>query len=307
MPRIASLLPSLTEIVCALGARDELVARSHECDFPPGVSELPPLTEPKFDPEGSSAQIDERVRALVRDGLSVYRVDPEGLRSVRPDVILTQDQCEVCAAGIADVTAAVADWMGARPEVLSLAPRHLADVWRDIERIGDAIGRAENGRAVAASLRNATQQVADRAAGAGGRPSLVSIEWIEPLMAAGNWMPELVELAGATSVFGDHGELSPWIQWEDVRAADPEILLIIPCGFDIPRALEELPLLQALPGFGALRAVRDGRVFVADGNHYFNRSGPRLLESLEILAEIIHPDRFDFGHRGQSFIAVENA
>ncbi|NNL84905.1 MAG: cobalamin-binding protein [Myxococcales bacterium] len=304
MLRVASLLPSLTEIVCALGCREGLVGRSHECDYPADVSALPALTAPKFDPEGSSLAIDQRVRALVRDGLSVYRVDPEGLKAARPDVILTQDQCEVCAAGIADVELAVASWLGAAPRVLSLAPRHIDDVWGDIERVAVGLDIPERGRALARQLREATAKLSERAAATDTRPRLVCIEWIEPLMAAGNWMPELVELAGGIPVFGESGELSPWITWEDVVAADPDALLVMPCGFDVKRTRAELPILEALPGYTALRAVREGRVFIADGNQYFNRSGPRLLESLQILAELLHPECFDFGHRDRNLLSA---
>jgi iron complex transport system substrate-binding protein len=302
MLRVASLLPSLTEIVCALGCREGLVGRSHECDYPSDVGALPALTAPKFDPKGSSLAIDQRVRALVRDGLSVYRVDPEGLKAARPDVILTQDQCEVCAAGIADVELAVASWLGDAPRVLSLAPRHIGDVWSDVERIAVALDIPERGRSLARQLREATAELSEQAAATDTRPRLVCIEWIDPLMAAGNWMPELVELAGGIPVFGESGELSPWITWEDVVAADPDVLLVMPCGFDVERTRAELPILEALPGYPALRAVREGRAFIADGNQYFNRSGPRLLESLQILAELLHPECFDFGHRNRNLL-----
>ncbi len=205
MERIVSLLPSLTEIACALGLRERLVGRSHECDFPPGVEALPPCTEPKLDVAASSGAIDARVRALVRDGLSVYRVDPEGLRALRPDLILTQDHCEVCAASTRDVVEAVRDWLGAAPRVLSVAPSTLAEVWGSIAAVAEAAGVPERGRALAAALTERMSTIGERAGAAGARPRLACIEWLDPLMTAGNWMPELVAVAGGRSVLGTTG------------------------------------------------------------------------------------------------------
>jgi len=295
MLRIASLLPSLTEIACALGCRESLVARSHECDFPKGVDELPALTAPNFEAEGSSREIDDRVRQLVRDGLSVYRVEIEQLRELSPDVILTQDQCEVCAASLADVEQALADWMGKKPVVLSLAPRTLGDVWRDIERIGVALGRREAGRAYARRLAKDVASIAKRSEEIGSRPKVACIEWIDPTMAAGNWMPELVHAAGGENLFGESGEPSPDIGWETIAQSGAEVMVVMPCGFDLDRVAAEMPLLEKQPGWNELPAVREGRIYITDGNQYFNRSGPRLLESLQIMAEILHPEVFSFG------------
>jgi len=301
MHRIASLLPSCTEIACALGFEQALVGRSHECDHPAGVGALPVLTEPKLDPATPSAAIDDRVRQLVRDGLSVYRVDAERLRELAPSVILTQQQCEVCAASPKDLEDALARWVGERPRIVSLEPARLADVWEDVETVARALDAEARGRALAAQLADRIADIAQRALRIRERPSVACIEWIDPLMAAGNWMPELVTLAGGRCVFGETGAHSPWIGWEDLCRADPDVLVVLPCGFDLERSREELDVLRARPEWAGLSAVRRGRVFVTDGNHYFNRPGPRLVDSLEILGEILHPDHFAALHRGEGW------
>ncbi len=301
MERIVSLLPSLTEIVCALGLEECLVGRSHECDHPPGIERLPVLTRPKLDPEKSSREIDDDVVRLVREGLSVYRVEAERLRDLRPDVILTQDHCEVCAASLRDVEAAVCDWVGGRPRLVSLSPSSLADVWGDFQRVSDALGVPDRGRALVRELTDRVTAMGEATGGLPDPPSVACIEWIDPLMAAGNWMPELVHLAGGRNLFGATGQHSPRLEWEALRAADPDLLLVLPCGFDLPRTRAEMAPLSTRPGWRELSAVRSGRVFLTDGNRYFNRPGPRLVESLEILAEILHPERFDFGHAGDGF------
>jgi len=296
MERVASLLPSATEIVCRLGFEQALVGRSHECDFPHGVARLPVLTAAKLDAERPGREINDRVLELVREGLSVYRVDADSLREVAPSLILTQDQCEVCAASLRDLEEALEQWIGQRPQLLSVNPTKLADVWGDIERVAAAMGETDRGLEVSASLRERVDAIAARVAGADSRPTIACIEWIDPLMAAGNWVPELVELAGGRNLFGEVGEHSPWLDWQALREADPEILAVMPCGFDIERIRAELTPLLAQPGWSELRAVREKRVYLTDGNQYFNRPGPRLLESLEILAEIAQPSLFPSRH-----------
>lgn len=306
-PRVASLLPSTTEIVCALGLRDRLVGRSHECDFPAGVESLPVLTAPKLDVTKPSVEIDRDVRTLVQEGLSIYRVDADRLRALAPDVILTQSHCEVCAVTPKDVEAAVSDWLGARPEIVSLAPATLGDVWADLIHVANAFGVLDAGHALAARLANRITDVAERAMRLRERPRIACIEWIEPLMAAGNWMPELVTLAGGHASFGETGAHSPWITLDALRDADPDVIAVMPCGFDLARTRREMAPLAATPGFGELRAVRDGRVALTDGNAYFNRPGPRLVESLEILAEIAHPDVFAPSLRGIAWEPLERS
>ncbi len=297
MERIVSLLPSTTEIACALGFQQALVGRSHKCDFPPGVEHLPILTEPKLDASATSARIDDRVKQLVGDGLSVYRVDAEKLRELRPTVILTQDHCQVCAASLRDVEEALTTWLGECPRVLSLNPNGLEEVWNDISRVASELGVEARGRDYVAELGERVAGIAEQTVRIRHRPSVACVEWIDPLMAAGNWVPELVTLAGGNSAFGEKGGHSAWLEWESLRAADPEVIALLPCGFDIERTRRELGPLIAQPGWGNLRAVQAGRVFITDGNQYFNRPGPRLFESLEILAEILHPDHFAPKHR----------
>ena len=299
--RIVTLLPSATEIVCALGFEAELVGRSHECDYPPSVGRLPALTEAKFNPEGTSAEIDQRVKKIVADALSVYRVDAPKLRELRPDVIVTQSQCEVCAVSESDVEAAVAEWLGKRPRIVSLAPYGLDDVFTDMQRVADALGASARGVELVARLRQRLAAIAGKARDASLRPGIATIEWIDPMMAAGNWMPTLVEMAGGTNLFGTAGEHSPWMKFDDLAAKDPDVILISPCGFNMDRAAKDLPALTKHAEWPRLKAVRNRQVFMADGNQYFNRPGPRIAESLEILAEIVHPELFRFGHEGSGW------
>lgn len=303
MPRVASLIASATEIVAALGAGNMLVARSHECDYPEDVTALPAVTAPKLDIAKPSGDIDRQVKALLEQALSVYRVDAEKLRDLAPDIIITQTQCEVCAVSQADVEAALADWTGARPRIVSLAPNALDDVFADISRVADAVGLRERGAALVAGLRQRIDAIAARTRGL-KRPRIAAIEWIEPLMAAGNWVPELIALAGGENLFGEAGRHSPWMEWRDLVAADPDIILVLPCGFDIARSLQEMTALTSRPEWPRLRANQSGKVFVADGNQYFNRPGPRLVDSLEILAELLHPEIFPARHAGTGWIRL---
>jgi iron complex transport system substrate-binding protein len=298
MPRIVSLIASATEIVCALGFEDQLVGRSHECDFPPSVRRLPVCTAPKFSIHGTSREIDERVKSLLREALSVYRVDAEKLKELRPDVIVTQSHCEVCAVSQKDVDQAVCDWLDGQPQVVSLAPNGLADVWTSIRQVAEALDVSERGEEAIQALQRRMEAIADAARGVAARPTVACLEWIDPLMAAGNWMPELVEMAGGVNLFGTAGAHAPKLTWDELVTRDPEVIVALPCGWDIAKARQEMAALIQRPEWPQLRAVRDRRVFVTDGNQYFNRPGPRLVESLEILAEVLHPEMFSFGHRG---------
>jgi iron complex transport system substrate-binding protein len=298
MSRIVSLIASATEIVCSLGFEDSLVGRSHECDFPASVKRLPVCTEPKFIVQGTSAEIDRRVKAILAQSLSVYRVDAEKLRELRPDVIVTQTQCEVCAVSLKDVETAVCDWIDSKPRIVSLAPNALADVWKDIRLVAEALNAADRGETLIARLQERMADIAAVAQVQPVRPTVACIEWIDPLMSAGNWVPELVELAGGMILFGQAGKHSPRMTWEQLVTADPEVIFVMPCGWDIAKSRQEMAVLTAKPQWSLLRAVREGRVYLTDGNQYFNRPGPRLAESLEILAEVLHPGAFAFGHQG---------
>lgn len=300
--RIVSLIPAATEIVWALGLGGGLVGRSHECDHPAGVLSLPSCTEPKFAPDGSSYAVDERIRALLQEGLSVYRVDADRLAALRPDVIVTQDQCRVCAVELEAIEAAVAEHLGFGVEIVSLGATTLDGVWEDHRRVARALGVPGRGARLVEGLRGRLRTIAGRSAEAAHRPTVAMIEWLDPLMAAGNWIPELVERAGGRPLLGESGAHSPRLEWEALRRADPDAIVIAPCGFGIGRALEDLPALTAREGWEELAAVRRGRVFVADGHHFFNRPGPRLVESAEILREILHPELGAPEHRGSGWI-----
>jgi iron complex transport system substrate-binding protein len=302
--RIVSLIASATEIVCALGFADQLVGRSHECDFPEAIKRLPVCTEPKFDVEGSSYEIDQRVKAILQEALSVYRVHAETLRQLQPDVIVTQSQCEVCAVSLRDVEQAVCQWLERRPQLVALAPNALADVWLDIARVAQALGDEAQGDKLIQQLQQRMMAVAARADALPQRPTVACIEWIEPLMAAGNWMPELVQMAGGVNLFGEAGKHSPWMTWEELRDREPDVIVVLPCGFEMVRSRHDMAVLERKPGWSALKAVRNGRVYLADGNQYFNRPGPRLVESLEILAELLHPGAFNFRHEGTGWQAL---
>jgi iron complex transport system substrate-binding protein len=302
--RVASMLASATEIVAALGFRDALVARSHECDFPIDVDALPACTEPKIDLRGTSREIDDRVKAIVQEGLSVYRVDSEKLKALRPDVIVTQSQCEVCAVSETDMRKAVCDWLDATPNIVTLRPDALADIWVDIQNVADALGAPARGRALITSIQDRMAEVAGAAAVLPDRPSVACIEWVDPLMAGGNWMPELVAMVGGENLFGVAGKHSPWMTWDALRQADPDVIVVMPCGFDIERTRQEMPALTGRADWPRLLAVKSGRVYLTDGNQYFNRPGPRIAESLEILAELLHPAHFDFGHKGRGWVAL---
>ena len=300
--RVVSLIASATEIVCALGAHDLLVGRSHECDFPPDVTRLPSLTEPKFPVSGTSYDIDVRVKAILQEGLSVYRVDAEKLEGLRPDIVVTQDHCEVCAVSLKDVEAALYAWSGRQVEIISLKPDSLADIWEDIAKVACALGCERQGKRLVKQLKERMATIAKQSAAARTHPRAAMIEWIDPLMAGGNWMPELVSIAGGENLFGAPSQPSPWLDWNQLVAADPDIILVHPCGFDIERTLEEMPVLETRSGWRELKAVQRDRVFVADGNQYFNRPGPRIVESLEILAEIFHPESFPSRYEGKGWI-----
>ncbi len=307
--RVVSLIASATEIVCALGLQDSLVGRSHECDYPGAVKFLPACTEPAIDISASSRDIDRQVRESLRDALSIYRVHDEILAELKPDVILTQTQCEVCAVSLKDVEAALTRRAGIKARVVPLCPNRLDDVYDDIRRVARALERPMAGAALVGEMRARMERLSHAAAGAlekSPRPRVACLEWMEPIMASGNWMPELVSLAGGEALFGQAGVHSPAIAVPELFAAEPDAIVISPCGFDLARTGAEISCLTGLPGWGKMRAVRQGRIFMADGNHYFNRPGPRLVDSLEILAEILHPSLRRPGLQGPAWRALHN-
>lgn len=296
MPNIVSLIPSGTEMVCALGCYDQLKGRSHECDFPLDISDLPICTAPNIAVDGTSREIHDRVSGILRNALSVYRVEVETLRTIKPDIIVTQTQCDVCAVSFTDVEQALKESLEYQPTLIPLHATNLQGVWDDVLRVAQGVGKEQVGRKLLASYQKRISAIADRCRNESSQPSVACIEWMEPLMAAGNWVPELVEFAGGQSVFGEPGAHAPWITWEALGEANPDILVLMPCGFSIPRIEEEMSILTQNPVWPTLKAVQKGHIYLTDGNQFFNRPGPRLVESLEILAEIFHPACFQFGH-----------
>lgn len=295
-PRIVSLLPSATEIVCALGLGRRLVGRSHECDHPPEVIRLPPLTTTGLDRGRDSATIDRQVRDIVESGLSVYRVDGDRLRALAPDAIVTQTQCEVCAVTEDELAAAVGDWLDREPRLVSQRAASLSGLWDDVRRFGAALERRREAAALVSELQGRMAAIARDASHGPVRTRRVAcIEWLEPLMAAGNWVPELVALAGGEDPFGRAGAHAPGLDFDDLVAADPDVIVLMPCGFDIARTGREMHLLTTRPRWSGIKAVREGRVYLTDGNAYFNRPGPRLVDSLAILARLIGADVPDEG------------
>lgn len=298
---VVSLLPSATEIVCALGAADRLVGISHECDYPEEIRDRPVLTGSRIDPAGSSREIDLAVREVLQGALSVYSVDYEKLGQLAPDLILTQDLCEVCAVSLADVRAAVAR-LASRDsiQVVSLKPTRLEHVLDDILKVAAALGMEEAGKKVRCQLEARVEDIRVRASQSESRPRVVTLEWLDPLMLGGTWMPQLIDLAGGTPVGAEAGRPAPTLQGEDLKQLDPDVVLVKPCGFDIERTLRERDLLERLVR-PALRP--EARLYITDGNAYFNRPGPRLVESLEILAACLHPRLFeDFVERHRQVI-----
>jgi len=301
MLRIVSLIASASEIVASLGLSRHQVGRSHECDFPPEILALPICTSPAFETGGSSAEIDRRVKERVANALSVYEVSREMLDAVQPTHVITQTQCRVCAVSLEDVERALMGWVASRPKLVALEPNSLADIWSDIRRVAAACGVAERGDEVVAELQAKMRAISERANASRLRPRVACIEWHEPLMAAGNWVPELVEMAGAVNLFGEAGAHSPWMSWVQLADADPDVIITMPCGFDLDRTFREMYWLTERPEWARLRAAKTGQVYLADGNQFFNRPGPRMLESLEILAEILHPEVFEPALRGRAW------
>ncbi len=299
--RIISLLPSCTEIVCALGGAKRLVGRSHECDFPPEIQSVPVCASARLDPSGSSAGIDGQIKSLLERALSIYEIDAARLRELHPDIILTQDQCAVCAVSQADLESALSQALAGRAKIISVAPLKLADIWQSIQTIADALDMHEDGRALLYGLKNRVVDVILKTCMIKKRPSVACVEWIEPLMTAGHWVPEMVELAGGHDALGAPGLPSARLEWEKLAQADPDVIIVMPCGFDLERTRREAAVLESRPEWRNLRAVKSKHIFVTDGNHYINRPGPRAVESVEILAEILQPKLFSFGHENRGW------
>ena len=290
-PRIVSLVPAATEIVGALGLLNALVGVSHECDFPPEANRRPRVTHcPVHNAGLSSAEVDRWVRDTLASTGTLYQLDEPTLRELRPDILLTQKLCDVCAVGYGSV-ARMAAALPSEPQVVSLEPASLADIFYNIRTVAQAAGVTERGETVAAGLRARVDAVRARAHTL-DRPRCFLLEWADPLFCAGHWNPELVDIAGGAELFGRAGERSTQITWNEVVAAQPEVVVLALCGWGVERARQDLAVLESCPDWHTLPAVRRGEVYAVDGNAYFSRPGPRIVESLEVLAGLLHPAAF---------------
>lgn len=303
--RIISLLPAATEIVCALGLRQNLVGRSHECDYLEAVKELPVCSDANMDHNLSSAEIDKRVKEILSEALSVYTVNREQIKALQPDVVITQAQCDVCAVSLAEVKQALENYLDKPAQIISLEPQTLNDIFRDIENVAASLNVTARGEALIEELQERVDIIKHKLKFIENKPTVACIEWLEPMMVSGNWIPELVDVAGGVSILAESGKHSPYVEWVDIRLADPEIIVLMPCGFGIERTMKEINILLEQPGFADLKAVKSNRIYIADGNHYFNRPGPRIVDSIEILAEIINPKQFIFGYEGSGWIKFD--
>lgn len=300
--KIISLLPAATEIVCALGLEENLIGRSHECDFPLSVKQLPICSEANIPDNLSSAAIDIKVKELLTDALSVYTVKREVIKQLSPDVVITQAQCEVCAVSLKEVEEALEDYLDKDSTIISLQPDSLGAILNNIREIASVLDIAGRGEQLIEDLQERVDIIRHKLKFMENKPTVACIEWLEPMMVSGNWVPELVSIAGGVPVLAENGKHSPYVKWEEILRQDPEVIVITPCGFSIERSMKEVDLLLQLPGFAELKAVKNDRLYIADGNQYFNRPGPRIVDSIEILAEIIHPKQFIFGHEGDGWI-----
>lgn len=286
--RIVSLLPSATEIVCALGLQEALVGVTHECDWPPEVRSLPHVTRSLIPPGSSSRQIDAMVRERLQTGRALYTLDEPVLAALNPDLIITQALCDVCAVAEDEVRQAALRLPG-RPTVVNLEPVTLDDVLQSIHQVAEAAGILERAASVVEQLRARRDAVVQRTATSKYRPRVAVLEWIDPLFCCGHWTPELVELAGGKEGLGIAGRPARTISWQEIRDWQPEVMVIACCGYNVEQTLADLPLLKAHASFSELPCVRSGRVWAVDGSAYFSRPGPRLIDSLEILAHAIDP------------------
>lgn len=303
--RIISLLPAATEIVCALGLEHQLVGRSHECDYPESIQNLPICSSAKFLSGSDSAAIDRQVKEILSDALSIYTIDRELIKSLAPDVIITQAQCEVCAVSLNDVELALRDLLDKECRIISLSPSGLQDIYKDISDLAKQLGAEKAGDELLELAEERKDIICHKLKFITDKPKVVCIEWLSPLMIAGNWTPEIVQITGGIPVLAEPAKHSPYSDFQAIREEDPDILVIMPCGFSIQRTLQEINLLLEQPGWPELKAVKEQRIYIADGNQYFNRSGPRITDSIEIMAEIINPKQFIFGYEGNGWLSFK--
>ncbi|OUX31058.1 MAG: cobalamin-binding protein [bacterium TMED264] len=303
--RIVSLIPSGTEIVCALGYHEYLVGISHECDFPLEIRHLPVCTKPRLNADTSSLEIDKSVKSLLLNSLSIYAINENVLKELKPDVIITQSQCDVCAVSLADVELVLQKKIGLDPKIISLQPQKLSDIWEDINLIAKSLGVAKKGLSLTNQIKNNIENLKS-SQNSKIEPTVACVEWITPLMFAGNWVPEMVEIAGGKDLFGRTGMHSDWSTYDMLFKYDPEKIIFMPCGFNINKTLEEMKIITDMPNWKNLKAVKTENVFITDGNQYFNRPGPRILDSIKILIEIVSNQKIDFGYKDKGWEKFSN-
>ncbi len=304
-PRIVSFLPSATEMACALGLGDQLVGITHECDYPPEARRKPVVVRNVLPIETmSQPEIDVAVTQRIRDGLSLYQVDEELLRELAPDIIMTQDLCQVCAPSGNEVTQAL-ELLDKKPQILWLTPKSLEEIFDNLRELGQATGRVKEAEALISSGRARLEAVAAVTRNLSNRPRVFCMEWLDPVYCSGHWMPEMVEIAGGADALARKGTDSVRIPWDDVLEWAPEVLIITPCGFNLNKVIELTPQLFSNPGWSELPAVREGRVYAVDANSYFARPGPRVVDGTELLAHLIHPELFHLEGSSEAFRRVE--
>ena len=284
--RIVSLLPSATEMICALGLEDQLVGVTHECDYPPAVLRLPKVTHTLIPKEAASREIDRLVREQLQTTRALYKLNLSLLQELQPDLIVTQSRCDVCAVAQEDVQAALSKLPGS-PRVIDLEPQSLSDVFAAMRQVAVAAGVSAEG--VIQPLATRVDAVTARSATLTHRPRVALLEWLDPPFSCGHWSPELVRLAGGIERLGREGRPSRTLRWDEVFSWQPEVVFVACCGLNVERTLQDLSRVQAISGWQELPAVRSGFVYVTDGSQYFSRPGPRLVDSLEMLAHVLHP------------------
>jgi iron complex transport system substrate-binding protein len=287
--RICSLVPSATETLFAIGAGECVAGVTFECDFPAEALRKRVVVRTRLTPTQNPAEIDRQVNEFVSRGESLYEIDADALKDIKPELIITQDLCHVCAASPGDLASALAK-LPASPKVLSLNPQSLRDVWDDIRRIGDAAGRSGQAAELVSELKSRVEKVRQAAARATTRPRVVCLEWLDPPFVAGHWVPEMVAIAGGADVLGDAARPGLRTSWDKLLAARPQVIVVMPCGYDLRHTLEEFSRMELPDGWEGLPAVRNEQVYAVDGSAYFSRPGPRLAGGVEILAGIIHPE-----------------
>lgn len=297
--RIISLIPSATEIICALGLEENLVGRSHECDYPKTIQILPECTKPKLDISGSSLAINKSVNLFLNNSSSIYQINEEIIIKLKPDIIFTQAQCDVCAVSLREVNAIFENSKRLKPEIISLQPSKIDDIWDSISLVAKNLGISKKGSTLNRKIQKNIAIIKPRKEKI--LPTIACVEWIEPLMFAGNWVPEIVEIAGGKDLFGSAGNHSSWDNFDNLLGRDPEKIIMMPCGFSIQKTQKEMEALKVNSRWAKLKAFKNKNIFIVDGNQYFNRPGPRILDSIKILIEIISGGKNYFGYKEKAW------